>query len=101
MSFSLMMTAWPFLLGAEAGTVPLGSAARNKLPSNAGKLFRRTFVSSFRPLVEEITVEYVSRNTKSIRDFGAMDLGFDVREILEREREILVGFYSGRERESD
>lgn len=58
-SFSSMITAWPFLLGVEPGTVPFGRAFRNNLSSRDG-----TF-KNFRPCIEKTKAVKMIKTTKS------------------------------------
>lgn len=100
MSFSSMVFAWPFLLGPEAGTVPLGSAARNKVASAVGNsLRRRAFINSFLPFAEDIKVENMIINkAMNTRDFRAIVWG----KYMARkwgEEDFLISLFS--ERESD
>lgn len=74
-----MITAWPFLLGVEPGTVPFGRAFRNNLSSRDG-----TF-KNFRPCIEETKAVKMIKTTKSsIRFLRAINVV--VTKSRERER---------------
>lgn len=70
-SFSSMVTEWPFLLGADEGTLPLGSAVRYNLASRDGwSLSCGTFINNFRPCAEvenSIMKKRAAMNTRVLR----------------------------------
>lgn len=73
MSFSSIVVAWPFLLGVEAGTVPLGSDVKYSLASAAGTSLCSMSVDNFLPLMDDTKVNNIIKKMENTRVFRAIE----------------------------